>query len=66
MQGLQKKFGSKIKKKNSLFAEGQFWLSAKKLFAEGQLWLSAKELFAESQSGMRSAKVAGLGPALSM
>jgi hypothetical protein len=53
MQGLQKKFGSKIKKKSSLFAEGQFWLSA-------------KELFAESRGGLRLAKVVGLCPALGM
>jgi hypothetical protein len=51
MQGLQKKFLSKTKKKPLLVAEG---LSG----------LSAKGLFAESQSGQRSAKVAGLGPAL--
>jgi len=43
MQGLQKKFRSKIQKKSSLFAEGHCWPSAKKLFAESLTgWLSAK------------------------
>ena len=43
MQGLQKKFGSKTKKKSFFFAEGHFWPSAKGLFAESlTAWLSAK------------------------
>ena len=52
MQGLQKKFGFKIQKKSSIFAEGHRWPSAKELFAESLTgWLSAKTTTAAAVYG---------------
>ena len=65
MQGLQKNFGSKIQKKNSLF-RGLIVALGKGPLCRGSILALSKGAFAESQGGLRSAKVAGLGLALGM